>query len=314
MSEAFKMSIYIDSHKVVLKQVGDIFLDSCSPLPNHHLNHFNPSDGDGYSEIYDFGKLCVGKGKYWIDHPLQMSAETPAHSFGITILLSGTHHIQNHKSNHKYEIRSPMIILRKGSLGLQTIHLQEHKEMSLISLDFNQSFLEIMKSNSLNSDFTKFFLNEPSPALKTINIPHKNVLHQAHYLLNIPSAQSSIDLLHLEGAALELMSLLLGNNRKSNEIPLSVKRTIFILENEFEKKITIRSLAKQVGINECDLKKIFKEYTGKTIGHYLLENRMKCAQILLKEGVSIENVANQIGYSSTQYFKKIYERYFSYSC
>lgn len=46
------MSIYIDSHKAVLKQVGDIFLDMYSPLPNHHLNQFNPSDGDGYSEIY----------------------------------------------------------------------------------------------------------------------------------------------------------------------------------------------------------------------------------------------------------------------
>ncbi|MFI7911784.1 AraC family transcriptional regulator, partial [Acinetobacter baumannii] len=39
------MSIYIDSHKAVLKQVGDIFLDMYSPLPNHHLNQFNPSDG-----------------------------------------------------------------------------------------------------------------------------------------------------------------------------------------------------------------------------------------------------------------------------
>ena len=61
------MSIYIDSHKAVLKQVGDLFLDMYSPLPNHHLNHFNPSEGEGYSEIYDFGKLCVGKGKYWVD-------------------------------------------------------------------------------------------------------------------------------------------------------------------------------------------------------------------------------------------------------
>ncbi|WON81673.1 helix-turn-helix transcriptional regulator [Acinetobacter sp. UGAL515B_02] len=67
-------------------------------------------------------------------------------------------------------------------------------------------------------------------------------------------------------------------------------------------------------MNECDLKRLFKEYTGKTIGHYLLEIRMKHAQILLKEGVSVENVANQIGYSSAQYFKQIFERHFGYSC
>lgn len=308
------MSIYIDSHKAVLKQVGDIFLDMYSPLPNHHLNHFNPSDGDGYSEIYDFGKLCVGKGKYWVDRPLKMSAECPTNVFGITILLSGTHHIKNHCTNHEYQIRSPMIILRKGHLGLQTIYLQENKEMSLISLDFNENFIEIMESNFQHHDLAKFFLSDHGPALKTINIPNKNVLHQAHYLLNLPFAQSSIDLLHLEGAALELMSLLLDNNTKSNQAPPSINKTIEILNTDFEQKITIRALAKQVGINECDLKRLFKEYTGKTIGHYLLEIRMKHAQILLKEGVSIENVANQIGYSSGQYFKQIFERHFGYSC
>lgn len=41
---------------------------------------------------------------------------------------------------------------------------------------------------------------------------------------------------------------------------------------------------------------------------------MKHAQILLKDGVSVENVANQIGYSSAQYFKQIFERHFGYSC
>ncbi|APV36127.1 AraC family transcriptional regulator [Acinetobacter soli] len=308
------MSIYIDSHKAVLKQVGDIFLDMCSSLPNHHLNQFNPSDGDGYSEIYDFGKLCVGKGKYCIDHPLQMSAETTTNSYGITLLLSGTHHIKNHYSNHEYQIRSPMIILRKGSLGLQTIYLQEHKKMALITLDFSETFLEIMQANFQHHEIAKFFLTDSNPALKTINIPNKHILHQAHYLLNLPPAQSSIDLLHLEGAALELMSMLLDEHSKSNQIPAPIHKSIAILESEFEQKITIRTLAKWVGINECDLKRLFKEYTGKTIGHYLLEIRMKHAQILLKEGVSVENVANQIGYSSAQYFKQIFERHFGYSC
>ena len=306
------MSIYIDSHKAVLEQVGDLFLNMYSPLPNHHLNHFNPSDGNGYSEIYDFGKLCVGKGKYWIDRPLKMCAESPHHSFGITILLSGTHHIKNHCSQHEYQIRSPMIILRKGHLGLQTIYLQELQEMSLISLDFNDTFLESIKNYFQHPELAQFFLTGSSPALKTIHVPNKNVLHQAHYLLNLAPAQSSVDLLHLEGAALELMSLLLDNAAKAEHIPIAIKKTIAILELDFEKKITIRALSKQVGINECDLKRLFKEYTKQTIGHYLLEVRMKYAQSLLKKGVSNEDVANQVGYSSSQYFKKIYGRYFGY--
>lgn len=306
------MSIYIDSHKSVLEQVGNIFLDAHSQLPNHQLNHFNPSDGEGYSELYDFGKLCVGKGKYWLTQPLTMSAEASLHSFGLTLLLSGTHHIQNHKNKMEYEIHSPMIILRKGNLGLQTIYLQPQKMMSLISLDFNETMLKMITSNIGDCDVTRFFLDPSSPTIQTCNIPNKDILHQAHYLLNLAPAQSSIDLLHLEGAALELLSLILHKNAKENSLPLAIQKSIFILENQFDKKITIRTLAKQVGINECDLKRLFKQYTGQTIGHFLRDVRMKHAQLLLKEGVSLDNVANQIGYSSTQYFKQVFEQHFGY--
>lgn len=308
------MSIYIDSHKAVLKQLDDLFVDMHSPLPNHNLNQFNSLDGDGYSEIYDFGKLCVGKGKYWVDRPLKMNFESASNAFGITMLLSGTHYIKNHCSNHEYKIHSPMIMLKKGRLGLQTIYLQEHKEIALISLDFNETLLEIVQINDQHHDIAGFFLSDSNHGLKTINIPNKNVLHQAHYLLNLMPAQSPIDLLHLEGAALELMSLLLDKKNALDDIPVSILQTIAILESDFEQKITIRSLAKRVGINECDLKRLFKEYTGKTIGQFLLEIRMKYAQVLLKGGSSIEHVANQIGYSSPQYFKQIFERYFGYSC
>jgi len=312
MKISYNMSIFIDSHKAVLKQIGNIFLDSQSLLPNHQLSHFNPSEGDGFSELYDFGKICVGKGKYWLDHSIKMCAESSVHSFGITLLLSGTHHIKNHNNNIEYEIRSPMIILRKGNLGLQTIYLQKNKDMSLITIDFNKKLLKTLKSTLHENELTSFFLEPQITVMKTVNIPNKDILHQAHYLLNLAPAQSSIDLMHLEGAALELLSLILYKSEKTQSVPDHIQRAIFILENQFDTKITIRSLAKKVGINECDLKRLFKEHTKKTIGEYLLHIRMKHAQILLKEGLSIENVTSQIGYSSTQYFKQIFERHFGY--
>ncbi|AOA57301.1 helix-turn-helix transcriptional regulator [Acinetobacter larvae] len=307
------MPIYIDLHQAMLKQVGDVFLDTQSQLPNHYLNRLNPAQGNGYRERYDFGKLCVGKGKYWLHHPLTIKTKVSTHIFGITILLSGTHYIKNHQSNIKYEIRSPMIILRKGNLGVQTIYLPANKNMSLISLDFNESLLPVIGSTFEQHELATFFLNTSMPAIKTIHIPNKDVLHQAHYLLNAPPAQSSINLLHLEGAALELLSLILHKNTQIDQIPALIQETINILENQFENKITIRHLSKMVGTNECDLKRLFKEHTGKTIGEFLLSIRMRHAQILLKEGISVENTANRIGYSSSQYFKQIFERYFGYS-
>ena len=260
------MSVYIDYHKAVLKQAGDIFLDSQSPLPNHQLNHFNPSNGNGFSELYDFGKICVGKGKYWLNQPIQISAEYSVHSFGITLLLSGTHHIKNHRNNIEYELRSPMIILRKGNLGLQTIYLQQQKTMSLITFDFNEDLFKTIQSTHKDNELTSFFSNSHTSTMKTINVPNKDILHQAHYLLNLPPAQSSLDLLHLEGAALELLSLIFHKSTKDQSIPEPIRKTMFILENQFDRKITIRTLSKEVGMNECDLKRLFKEHTKQTIG------------------------------------------------
>lgn len=57
------MSKFIDIHKAILKDAGDLYLETGSKLPNHHLNIFNPADGQGYTEIYDFERLCVGKGR-----------------------------------------------------------------------------------------------------------------------------------------------------------------------------------------------------------------------------------------------------------
>lgn len=306
------MSKFIDSHKAVLKQVGNLYLDTYSNLPNYHLNLCNPSNGQGYTELYDFDRLCVGKGQYWLNHSLKMSANRQMYSFGLTILLSGTHHIKNHQINQEYEFQSPTIILRKGILGLQTIYLQERTQMSLITLDFDEILLRKLESSATKSDLIRFFLDGESTTIKTLYTPHKNILHYAQYILNLPFAKNTVDLMHLEGAALELLSLLLQENIEQEIIAPPIQKAISILESQFDQKITIRHLSKQVGINECDLKRLFKKNTGQTIGNFLLMTRMKYAQSLLKKGMPTEHVANQIGYSSAQYFKRIFEEHFGY--
>lgn len=306
------MSKFIDIHKEIINCSDGLYTDTISQLPNHQLNIFNPSKGKGFTELYDFNRLCIGKGKYWLSRPLQITGNRHLFSFGITLLLSGTHHIKNSELDQDYIIESPQIILRRGILGKQTIYLQANKEMSLITLDFNEDLLEILKPLDTSNFFIQFFSNSHSSAIHTLEIPNKDIQHHAQYLLNLPTAKNVLDLLHLEGATLELISLLLKNKQYQHQIPLPIKRAIDILDAQFYKKITIRDLAKQVGINECYLKQFFKEITGYTIGEYLLKTRMKCVQSLLKEGFSLEYIAIQTGYSSVQYLKRVFINFYHY--
>ena len=308
------MSIYIDAQKNTIQKIGSLYLDGKSRLPNHQFSLFNPKDGDGFSELYDFGKLCVGKGKYWLTQSHLMSAEAPIQSFGITLLLAGTHHFINHQSQQSYTLQSPAIILRRGNIGKQTIYLQQQSNMALVTLDFNHKLLHSLDSIAQDNAFASFFLESPVPTIKTLKLQHNDhFLHQSHYLLNLPLSRSSIDLLHLEGAALELLSAILHHQRSRTVIPLSIRKTIEILDQQFQQKLTIRALARQAGINECDLKRLFKLHTQQTIGKYLLNTRMQNAQLLLKEGHSVQHVAHASGYDNSQYFKKIFKQYFGYN-
>ncbi|MBF7688359.1 helix-turn-helix transcriptional regulator [Acinetobacter rathckeae] len=307
------MSKFIDIHKEIINCSNGLYIDTISQLPNHQLNLFNPSEGQGFTELYDFNRLCIGKGKYWLRRPLQMTGNRHLFSFGITLLLSGTHYIKNSDLNQEYIIESPKIILRRGILGKQTIYLQANQEMSLLTLDFDQDLLEkLTPPEDASNFFIQFFLNSHSPAIHILEIPNKDIQHHAQYLLNLPTAKTVLDLLHLEGATLELISLLLKNKQYQHQALLPIKRAIEILDAQFYKKITIRDLAKQVGINECYLKQFFKETTGYTIGEYLLKARMRCAQSLLKEGFSLEYVAIQTGYSSAQYLKRVFMNFYHY--
>lgn len=304
-----RMSKFIDAHKEILKNTGDLYFETHSNLPNHYLNFFNPNDGKGFTELYDFDRLCVGKGKYWLKHPVQMQGNRQHYNIGFTILLSGTHHITNESTHQTYIFNSPKILLRRGILGSQTLYLKEHTPTSLISLDFDESLLDLIEPSN---EFVQFFLDDNTPQIKALDIPDKDIHHHAQYLFNLPTAKNMLDLLHVEGASLELLSLLL-QKKKQDTAPIPViQHAISILETQFDQKLTIRYLSKQVGINECYLKRLFKQTTGHTIGKYLLNTRMQYAQSLLKQGLVVEHVANQIGYSNAQYFKQIFAQHYGY--
>ena len=72
---------------------------------------------------------------------------------------------------------------------------------------------------------------------------------------------------------------------------------------------TIRELSRKVAMNECYLKKGFKAITGKTIHEYQQELRIeKAKQLLQTQGLSVTDVASELGYSSISHFSTAFKR------
>jgi AraC family transcriptional regulator len=74
--------------------------------------------------------------------------------------------------------------------------------------------------------------------------------------------------------------------------------------------ITIKELSRKVAINECYLKKGFKEMFGTTIFDFYQNQRMEHARYLLYEkGLSVSEVSALLGYSSISHFSTAFKKH-----
>ncbi len=84
-----------------------------------------------------------------------------------------------------------------------------------------------------------------------------------------------------------------------------------ILDEEWEVPPTIGELARRVGVNECYLKKDFKDEIGLSIGEYVRKIRMEKARKLIESGIySILQVSLFVGYSNPSHFSNAFKRYY----
>jgi AraC-like DNA-binding protein len=83
-----------------------------------------------------------------------------------------------------------------------------------------------------------------------------------------------------------------------------------ILIEHIGEPITIRELSRKVAINECYLKKGFKEMFGTTIFDFYQSQRMEHARYLLYEkGLSVTEVSVMLGYSSISHFSIAFKKH-----
>ncbi|MGH2552377.1 MAG: helix-turn-helix domain-containing protein [Chitinophagaceae bacterium] len=83
-----------------------------------------------------------------------------------------------------------------------------------------------------------------------------------------------------------------------------------VLIEHIGEPITIKELSRKVAINECYLKKGFKEIFGTTIFDYYQSQRMEHGKYLLYEkGLSVTEVSMLLGYSSISHFSTAFKKH-----
>ena len=83
-----------------------------------------------------------------------------------------------------------------------------------------------------------------------------------------------------------------------------------ILLQNIGNPITIKALSRKIAMNECYLKKGFKEIFGTTIFDFYQQQRMEHAKYLLYEkSLSVTDVSDVLGYSSISHFSAAFKKH-----
>jgi AraC family transcriptional regulator len=98
----------------------------------------------------------------------------------------------------------------------------------------------------------------------------------------------------------------LENEADREKISLARK----ILLEHISEPLTIKELSRKAAINECYLKKGFKEMYGTTIFDFFQSQRMEHAKYLLYEkGLTVTDVSSSLGYSSISHFSTAFKKH-----
>ena len=88
-----------------------------------------------------------------------------------------------------------------------------------------------------------------------------------------------------------------------------VNRAISVIANEYHKPLNLKKVSLAVGVSESHLRALLKKETGENFNTILHKQRVATAKHLLYDSdLSLEKIANSVGYSSMSFFFKVFKR------
>jgi AraC family transcriptional regulator len=173
----------------------------------------------------------------------------------------------------------------------------------------NDNLVEGLIAFTQRHSFSKTFsvCNRTRMALETL-LNHNYSGNLENIFIN---AQSQMLLLYSLDALQEKELDTSANKFLANEADREkISKAREILLQHIGEPITIKTLSRKVAMNECYLKKGFKEMFGTTIFDFYQSQRMEHAKYLLYEkGLTVTEVSVMLGYSSISHFSTAFKKH-----
>lgn len=126
------------------------------------------------------------------------------------------------------------------------------------------------------------------------------------------SIKSTADLLSLlailEFTLKDINTSAATTNKLISKSQKTVNNIIAYINNHVEETITLSDIEEHFYLNKDYLSRLFVKHTHTSIGRYISIQRIAKAQEYLREGLSVQQVSEKLGFSSYAYFFKVFQK------
>ncbi len=179
-------------------------------------------------------------------------------------------------------------------------------------LSINTSWLDAVFFN--NKEAFSYLKRSTTLLLTPDTIERETLLHHFQILQSHPDNSSPKALAHLFSfldVLNETVNRLAPESNRSFPISSTQKHIndmIAYIQEHINEPLTVTDLAKHFYLHPDYLSRLFKKHAHTSVSHYITLQKITSAQSLLREGYTVSQVQEKLGYSSYAYFFKSFQK------
>ena len=221
-------------------------------------------------------------------------------------------------NGHAYEhINDSTFYVGKGDLlfvNYNSVHSFEPKgKFEYVNIGFKPDFL-INKLNGYNvfplimlTDFEEIRKNDER-ILTFLGKEQKEMEDLLEVMLIEKSGANAFKENIIEYCLNILVTLIVNKISIGNEKKHEWDELVEYIENNFDKKLTLKGLAKRCYYNPSYFSRVFKEKFGVSPIQYIEKKKVEQAKRLLIEGYTVEYIIEKLNFSSRQFFYSTFKK------
>ncbi len=207
-----------------------------------------------------------------------------------------------------YHLTKGDIIFHKP-MELHKFHVEKAAPSKIFVMSFTLSGTDVKKLKNVTVTLSEHQKNLLGQILSFLHSKDKEKTFSDYFKivesLDISQALSCITELFLLSFINE-NSLSLTSSSSANAILF--KKAVLFMDENINAWVSIDEISKHLSISASYLKKIFVKYTGLGVHKYFLKLKIIRASTLLRDGMSVSKVSDELSFSSQNYFSLVFKR------